>query len=117
MCSFVVRARAVCRVPLCAQRFDDLVASLPPGLLPEVNVLLIDAQGMEHEILAGMASVLGGAVSGFAIEAAVVEVSHVPVYAGQRLGPDVDALMRAFGFSCAAHCEPCSHCDRLFTRV
>jgi hypothetical protein len=44
----------------CDQRFDDLAASLPPGLLPDVNVLLIDAQGMEHEILSGMAGTLRG---------------------------------------------------------
>lgn len=61
------------------------MSSLPSGLLPDMNVLLIDAQGMEFEILTGMAAALappsssrGGNGTGF--EAAVVEVSHVSVY-------------------------------------
>eukprot|EP00614_Pseudopedinella_elastica_P002842 CAMPEP_0172605644 /NCGR_PEP_ID=MMETSP1068-20121228/25881_1 /TAXON_ID=35684 /ORGANISM="Pseudopedinella elastica, Strain CCMP716" /LENGTH=338 /DNA_ID=CAMNT_0013408105 /DNA_START=263 /DNA_END=1279 /DNA_ORIENTATION=- len=91
-------------------RLEDLVASLPPGLLPEMNVVTIDAQGMEFEILSGMGALLDG------FDVAVVEVSHLHVYAGQHLGTEVDALMHARGFECAAHCEPCDHCDRLFLR-
>mmetsp|Transcript_192 Transcript_192/g.398 ORF Transcript_192/g.398 Transcript_192/m.398 type:complete len:382 (-) Transcript_192:179-1324(-) len=91
-------------------RLEDLVAQWPPGLLPGMNLLFVDAQGMEFEILKGMGQLLDK------FEVAVVEVSHVAVYAGQHLGPEVDALLQSKGFSCRFHCEPCDHCDRLFVR-
>jgi len=60
---------------------------MPSGLLPDMNILLIDAQGMEFEILMGMAAALAppssstsSRDSGTGFEAAVVEVSHVSVY-------------------------------------
>mmetsp|Transcript_20648 Transcript_20648/g.26866 ORF Transcript_20648/g.26866 Transcript_20648/m.26866 type:complete len:227 (-) Transcript_20648:217-897(-) len=94
-------------------RFDDLLTSIPAGFVPEMNILLIDAQGMEFEILQGMEAFLTETSD---IELAIVEVSHIQVYAGQKLGPDVDYLMNVYGFSCKAHCEPCEHCDRLYER-
>lgn len=106
--------------PVRTWRYDDLVATLPAGLVPEMNVILIDAQGMEYEIVSGMTKALrapGPGSGGRGFDVAVVEVSHVPVYEGQRLGPDVDALMASLGFKCRAHCEPCDHCDRLYRRV
>ena len=54
-------------------RFDSLVSALPGGLLPEMNVVTIDAQGMEYEILLGMANSLKQ------FDVAVVEMSYVPV--------------------------------------
>ena len=53
--------------------FDSLVASLPKGLLPDMNIVTIDAQGMEYEILLGMRSALQH------FDVVIVEVSHVPV--------------------------------------
>lgn len=60
---------------------------MPSGLLPDMNILLIDAQGMEFEILTGMAAALAPPSSsspsrdnGTGFEAAVVEVSHISVY-------------------------------------
>jgi len=90
-------------------RGDDLFAS-HTGLLPDMNVVLLDAQGMEFEILTGMPETLKD------FDVAVVEVSHVPVYKGQHLGPDVDSLMAQYGFECRAHCDACPHCDRLYVR-
>jgi hypothetical protein len=39
------------------------------------------------------------------------------LYAGQRQGGDIDALLRPLGFACVASCAPCDHCDRLFRRT
>jgi hypothetical protein len=105
--SFCARTHVALSTPLvaCKKRYDDLVASLPLGLLPEMNVLLIDAQGMEFEILSGMTTALAagggpGSGGGGGFEAAVVEVSHVSVY-------EVSCCVRKLGFprSCAHH--PC----------
>jgi FkbM family methyltransferase len=95
-------------------RFDDLVTSIPSGLIPEANLLTIDAQGMEYEILQGMKHFL---TSTDDIEVAVVEVSHTTMYKDQRLGPDVDRIMFSYGFQCKLHCGHCDHCDRLYQRV
>ena len=56
-----------------------------PVMLPEMNVVLIDAQGMEFEILTGMKDALSpggspGSGGGGGFDAVVVEVSHISVY-------------------------------------
>ena len=91
-------------------RYDDLAASLPRGLLPQMNVLTIDAQGMELEILRGMADSLAQ------FDVAVVEVSGVEMYRGQSLAPAVHAFLTSRGFKCRGHCGYCDHCDRQYVR-
>eukprot|EP00614_Pseudopedinella_elastica_P007919 CAMPEP_0172607982 /NCGR_PEP_ID=MMETSP1068-20121228/28100_1 /TAXON_ID=35684 /ORGANISM="Pseudopedinella elastica, Strain CCMP716" /LENGTH=377 /DNA_ID=CAMNT_0013411123 /DNA_START=340 /DNA_END=1474 /DNA_ORIENTATION=- len=78
------------------RRTEDLIASLPAGLVPEMNVLHVDTQGTEFEVLRGMGKLLRAK-----FDVAVVEVSHVALYQGQWLGPDVDALMQAEASSAA----------------
>lgn len=47
----------------------------------------------------------------------IIEVSSIPVYAGQKKIDDIEALIFSQGFYCHAGCEPCEHCDRFYKRT
>ena len=79
-------------------RYDDWKQSIPRGLLPEMNTLVVDVQGMDYEVLQGMGDELGN------FDVLMVEVSSEPVYEGQRLAHEVDELLRGRGFSCHDGC-------------
>jgi len=38
-------------LPVVTQRYDDWHRGIPRGLLPEMNLLTVDVQGMEYEVL------------------------------------------------------------------
>jgi len=91
-------------------RYDEWKTGIPKGLLPDMNVLVVDVQGMDYEVLQG----LGVELEGF--EVLLVEVSSVELYAGQRMAHEVDALVASLGFVCVDSCAPCDHCDRLYRK-
>lgn len=91
-------------------RYDEWQASIPEGLLPAMNVLVVDVQGMDLEVLEGMGELLGR------FDVLLVEISTVELYAGQRLALETDAYVKRWGFYCHGGCEPCDHCDRLYRR-
>jgi hypothetical protein len=38
-------------LPVVTQRYDDWHRGIPKGLLPDMNLLTVDVQGMEYEVL------------------------------------------------------------------
>lgn len=76
------------RVPL--RRLDEIAAPyLAPGC---VTLLKIDTQGFEDRVLDGAAGILPR------IAGVHVELSLVPLYAGQKLFPEMLARLRELGF-------------------
>jgi FkbM family methyltransferase len=72
---------------------------------PHVSFLKIDTQGSELDILKGAVGVLRGALG------CEVEVEFNPLYQGQPLFSDVDAFLRAEGFSLWQLKDPCSYSE------
>lgn len=91
-------------------RYDTWKLGIPKGLIPKMNVLVVDVQGNDLEVLEGMGSELDD------FEVLLVEVSGSMLYQGQRLAHEIDSFVASKGFHCHAGCEPCEHCDRLFRR-
>jgi len=91
-------------------RYDDWKRGIPRGLLPTMNTLVVDVQGMDYEVLEGMGEELAQ------FEVLLIEVSSAAVYQGQRLAHEVDEFLFSKGFSCHDGCAPCAHCDRLYRR-
>jgi FkbM family methyltransferase len=73
------------------RRLDDL---LKPDELAQPVLLKLDVQGGELAVLQGAEAVLSS------VDAVLVEVSFVELYAGQPLADDVWSELRSRGFSC-----------------
>lgn len=83
------RYASAVRVPL--RRLDDVVDG---HLRPDATVFLkVDTQGYEDQVLSGAPRLLGRAVG------VQLELSLVPLYAGQRLYDEMLARMSALGLS------------------
>ena len=72
---------------------DTLDDQLAAGGITDVDFIKVDTQGSELLVLQGASHTLSSAVAG--VE---VEVEFAPIYKGQPLFADVDALMRGLGF-------------------
>ncbi len=70
-----------------SRRLDDVLADGPP-----VDLLKVDVQGAAHTVLEHGRALLGRTL------VCHVEVEFAPVYLGERLFADVDALLREAGF-------------------
>jgi FkbM family methyltransferase len=97
------------------RRLDDL---LQPGELIAPVLLKIDVQGGELAVLQGAESILPS------IDAVLVEVSFVELYAGQALADEVWHYLRSHNFSCRGawsmsygHKRECLQGDLLFARA
>lgn len=60
---------------------------------PRVDAMKLDVQGAELEVLRGAGALLSG------MRVLELEVTFTPIYAGQALFADIDAFLRAEGFS------------------
>jgi FkbM family methyltransferase len=97
------------------RRLDDL---FQPGELIAPILLKIDVQGGELAVLQGAEGILP------AIDAVLVEVSFIELYAGQALADEVWDYLRSHGFSCRGvwslsygHKQECLQGDLLFARA
>lgn len=72
------------------RRLDDVMSELPPW--PGRGYLKIDTQGFEAQVLEGGAATLRR------IDYVEMELSLVPLYAGQALFPELCTTMRGMGF-------------------
>src|SRR5262249_34589828 len=86
----VQRFDVVKRAAIPADRLDTL---LPAKGVADTDFIKIDTQGAELAILEGASDTLDTRV--FGVE---VEVEFAPLYVGQPLFSDVDALLRSRGF-------------------
>jgi FkbM family methyltransferase len=72
---------------------ERLDAMLDPADLPQPSLLKVDVQGFEYEVLRGADSVLRH------FSHVYIEVSFVELYEGQKLFPQIEALIVAAGFA------------------
>lgn len=72
---------------------DRLDAVLSAANLPAPALLKIDVQGFEFEVLRGAGELLRH------FSHIYVEASFVELYQGQRLFPDIEAVLREYGFA------------------
>ena len=73
---------------------DAAIFGMRQGRAGLGEVLKIDTQGTEHEVLTGAVRTLGERTV-----AVLAEVAFLPIYEGQALFSDVEALLRGHGFS------------------
>jgi FkbM family methyltransferase len=102
----LIPPRASTTVPL--RRFDSWVRETGIDLAP-FDVLVVDAQGMELEVLRGM----GDHLAGFTY--LVVECSERPVYDGEAPAQEVVDWLAEQGFE--PQTPVCVHDDIMFLRV
>jgi FkbM family methyltransferase len=76
-----------------AQAVDVAVARLDAELATAPDVVKLDLQGFELEALKGLGELIAG------VKAVLCEVSFIPMYQGQPLGPEVIAWMEGKGFA------------------
>ena len=81
---------------------DELCRSLS---IDSIDLLKIDVQGYEKHLLAGAAEILDNTRN------LIVELEFVPVYQGQALAAEIQALLEARGFRRRLHLAECHAAD------